>query len=304
MEKNSLIYWYPKVKNTRVPTPETEIVILKNQHSELMPICDGDFSPIQDQWEEILTSARKIGFPLFMRTDEFSGKHQWKKTCFVQKEEDLKEHIKNLLEDSFMADLMGLPIRALVFRKYIPMQNLFKAFYGEMPVNPEIRFFIRDGEILCWHWYWVEEAIERGSPKNLLPFNWKDIINNAKRDYLSGNDLMWLENDVRKIAKEFDGFWSVDFCLSAKREWIMIDMAVGERSWHPEDCKLNQKVLSNQSPTPHTLASPTFPTEKAINISLKESSSEDSQISSNDETSLNNNIIMFNKKFQRINGIH
>ena len=35
---------------------------------------------------------------------------------------------------------------------------------------------------------------------------------------------------------------------------------------------------------------PTFPTEKEHNISLKESANTDSQISSNDETSLNNNI--------------
>ena len=38
------------------------------------------------------------------------------------------------------------------------------------------------------------------------------------------------------------------------------------------------------------------PTENSPNISLKESSSEDSQISSNDETSLNNNIKLEAKK--------
>jgi len=37
-----------------------------------------------------------------------------------------------------------------------------------------------------------------------------------------------------------------------------------------------------------------FPTENSPNISLKESSEEDSQISSNDETSLNNNIKLNN----------
>jgi hypothetical protein len=42
---------------------------------------------------------------------------------------------------------------------------------------------------------------------------------------------------------------------------------------------------------PHTLASPTFPTEKAINRNLKELSEDNSQISADAETSLNSDII-------------
>jgi len=40
-----------------------------------------------------------------------------------------------------------------------------------------------------------------------------------------------------------------------------------------------ESALRNSSPTPHTLASPTFPTEKAINKDLTETSTEVSQIS-------------------------
>ena len=50
-----------------------------------------------------------------------------------------------------------------------------------------------------------------------------------------------------------------------------------------------QKLLS-VSHKSHTLASPTFPTEKAINRNLKENSDEFSQISANAETSLNSDI--------------
>ena len=111
-----------------------------------------------------------------MRTDEFSGKHSWKNTCFVEKEEDLRQHIKDLFEDSFMADFIGLPIRALVFRKYLQMDTMFKAFHGEMPVNPEIRYFIKDHEVVCWHWYWVMEAIEKGTDPDKLPKDWKELM--------------------------------------------------------------------------------------------------------------------------------
>lgn len=240
--KNSLLYWYPKISELGIPTPETEIVVLKNLPT-LISLCDGDFSPLQPQWEEILGKARKIGFPLFMRTDEFSSKHNWKNTCYVEKEADLRQHIQTLFEDSYCADILGLPIRAIVFRKFIPMKNMFTAFHGEMPVNPEIRFFVKDGEVKCYHWYWVEDAIENGTREDKLPFDWKDRIKNAKRDYLSGNDLIWLTNDARKVAKQFDGYWSVDFCLSKENRWILIDMALGELSWHPEcEVKQNDKI--------------------------------------------------------------
>ncbi len=234
--KSSLLYWYPKIKDLDIPTPKTEITVLRNQHDNLISICDGDFKVLEPQWNEILEKARKIGFPLFMRTDEFSAKHNWKNTCYVEKEEDLREHIHNLFEDSFCVDILGLPLRAIVFREFIPMKNLFTAFRGEMPVNPEIRFFIKDGETMCWHWYWVEEAIENGTLKDKLPFDWKHRIENAKNDYLSGNDIMWLTHDASKIAKQFKGYWSVDFCLSKQGKWILIDMAEGNKSWHPE-CK-------------------------------------------------------------------
>ena len=53
--------------------------------------------------------------------------------------------------------------------------------------------------------------------------------------------------------------------------------------------QLSQVQLNAFSNTQNSTSSG-FPTENSPNISLKESSSEDSQISSNDETSLNNNI--------------
>lgn len=235
-----MIYWFPKIVNLTDNIPLTKIVILKNQHDALMPVIDGDFSPLDDQWEEISTAAREIGYPLFMRTDEFSAKHQWKDTCYVEKEDDLKRHVYNLLEHSFMADIMGLPVRALVFRKYIPMKNLFKAFYGEMPANPEIRVFVKDGKILCRHWYWVEDAIEKGSPKDLLPKNWREILK-KEMESIDLESIDYMIETSKLVGKAMDGeFWSVDFCQGADDTWYLIDMAQGDRSWHPKDCEKTQ----------------------------------------------------------------
>jgi hypothetical protein len=215
---------------------------LKERGTELYPIIDGDYSLLEKYWDEIVSKANTLGFPLFMRTDEFSGKHNWKHTCFVESLDVLKKHISNLFEDSFSADILGLPIRAIVLRRYIPMKNLFTAFAGDMPVNPEIRFFVKDGKILCKHWYWVEDAIERGTPARNLPADWKDII--GKQKEMLNMDI--LDFEVLRVAKDFVGCWSMDFCLSEGVRWVLIDMAKGLRSWHPDDC-INEKIIREDS---------------------------------------------------------
>jgi hypothetical protein len=55
--------------------------------------------------------------------------------------------------------------------------------------------------------------------------------------------------------------------------------------------RVKEEELGNQSPTSQTSPNGDFSKEKEHNISLKDNSNELSQISSNDETSLNNNII-------------
>lgn len=242
VNKSSMLYWYPKIKDLDIPQPETEIVKLDLSREEYMNLCDYDFSGIEKHWDEILEAARKIGFPLFIRTDETSNKHDWKRSCYVTNEDNLKNHIANLVEFSFMADITGLPINAIVFRKYILMKNLFTAFYGDMPVNPEMRFFVKDGKLMCYHWYWVEDAIEQGTPKDKLPIKWKDILRQTKRS-MSGNEILWLENEAEKVAKALPGFWSVDFCQAKNGTWYLIDMAEAQKSWHPENCKFHHKNL-------------------------------------------------------------
>jgi len=54
--------------------------------------------------------------------------------------------------------------------------------------------------------------------------------------------------------------------------------------------RVKEEELGNQSPTYQTSPKGDFSNEKEHNISLKDNSNELSQISSNDETSLNNNI--------------
>jgi len=233
MKKSSMLFWYPKIMGLDIPQPKTEIVKINN---DIINVCDGDFSSLEPYMKEINEKCKIIKYPLFMRTDHLSGKHQWKNTCFVENKENLKGNISRLVEDSFIADIVGLPVYALVFREYILMKELFTAFYGDMPVNPEIRFFVKDGEILCKHWYWCNEAIVNPSVDN-----WKKLMDKEK-DEITEKEKQLLKGHALKVAEQFEGYWSVDFCKAKDGTWYLIDCAVGSASWHPKDC-INYKKL-------------------------------------------------------------
>jgi hypothetical protein len=192
--------------------------------------------------EKIRKKAKEIGYPIFTRTDHASNKFEWNRSSFITKEEDLGTHIRRMVEFSFLADIMGLPINAIVFREYIPMDELFTAYLGEMPVNPEIRFFIRDGKVQCKHFYWIPEAIVEGTPKGKLISNWKKLLEDTIKS-ITKQELDILTKYTELVARKFDGYWSVDFCRAKDKRWILIDMAEGDISWHPECPKNKQEGL-------------------------------------------------------------
>ena len=231
MNKSNLLYWFPKIKDLEIPVPKTKTLELNPKNDDLISIFDGNSQPLDSQMERILNKTKEIGYPLFMKTGEFSGKHYWKTTCYVEKEENLRRQIVNLIEMSLCADITdNLPIDALVFREYIPMKTLFTGFFGETPINPEFRFFINNGKVQCGHWYWVEDAI--AIAEHRLPKGWRVPLRYAKDFYSSKEHIFLLTQHAQKIADVLPDHWSIDFCLSKDDKWYLIDMALGEVSEH------------------------------------------------------------------------
>ena len=229
MNENSLLYWYPKIKGL-VPTPETEWVEFPDWRI-LCAVIDGDPEKKFDLYiPQVLAAARKIGYPLFMRTDQSSAKHDWIDTCFVPDEAHVLGNLGRLLDMNFCCDLDPV---ALVFRRFIEMDYKFRAFRG-MPVAKEVRMFVRDGEIQCSHFYWPEEAIEfYGDTKP--PKKWRSLLRATAR--ISKNDKLVLRDYAGRIARALPGYWSVDFCHGKNGEWWFIDAARGEQSYHDPKCR-------------------------------------------------------------------
>ena len=239
VNQNSMLYWYPKIKDLSIPQPRTEIVELKASYWELLAILDGEgYEAIENQIEELEEACAKIGIPAFMRTAYTSGKHDWTDTCYVIDASKIRRHIGMLVEDSALKEI---PIDAFVFREFIEMDSKFTAFSGAMPVNPERRYFIKDGKIQCRHQYWIKEAIAEDDEAwaahgmSKLPKNWIFLL--YEMNIETDEEVALLSGYAEQVAEIMEGYWSVDFCKAKDGRWILIDMATGERSLHDERCE-------------------------------------------------------------------
>jgi hypothetical protein len=250
--KSSMLYWYPKIKNLAIPQPRTVIVELE-ERKELDDMLDGDFSALDKYWEEIRKKAREIGFPLFMRTDLSSGKHEYKRSCYVEKLEDIRSHLFRIIDLSGLG-LIGMPYKAIVFREFIPLDSKFTA-WKDLPVARERRYFVNDGKLLCHHPYWFQDAIERVeytvnkppfpdysrlfsefeiSPDNIKKKGWREELQELNIETVEEIEL--LTKYAETVGEILNGYWSVDFAKGENGVWYLIDCAMGLESFHVEDC--------------------------------------------------------------------
>jgi len=240
-DKNSMFYWYPKIKDLNIPQPKTEMYKFNNEEFELIRNEEMPNSLLKN----CLEIAEKIGFPLFMRTDQSSCKHGWKKTCFVESRESLEHHFFELLNTSTMQGWMSYTDNGLVFRGLLDLEIghkhgiPFTAFYGEFPVNKERRYFIKNGKLQCRHPYWYPNAIRNPS------FNdWESTLNVLNKE--TPDEVLLLTTYAQKVADLFSGYWSVDFAKGIDGKWYLIDMAIGNDSFHWLECKYCPKEQKEQ----------------------------------------------------------
>ncbi|MFA5790611.1 MAG: ATP-grasp domain-containing protein [Caldisericia bacterium] len=230
MTKSSFLYWYPKIQNLGIPMPKTEIVEIP--YAVFLKYMDEPMA-LAPYVHEIKEKSSKIGYPLFLKTDLASGKHQWEKSCYVPSEKDLAQHIWEVVEFNFCADFMGLPCQALLLREFIKLDWKFKAFSG-MPVAKERRYFVRDGRVVCHHEYWIKNAIEdwhkRLPSVRVLPKNWEALLKEINTE--TDDEICLLTDYSERVAKVLDGYWSIDYAKAKNGIWYLIDAAEGEKSYH------------------------------------------------------------------------
>ncbi|MDD5530950.1 MAG: hypothetical protein PHX21_13115 [bacterium] len=238
MDKTSMLYWYPFVKDLPIPQPKTKIIELTKEErakaSEIILDCN-----LRERVRESIQS--NFTLPVFLRTDSLSDKHNWEKSCFYADigEDTLSYHLLALIEMSVMCDIIGLPVNAIVIREYIPMDTKFTAFRGKLPIGSERRYFIKDGKVIEHFPYWSKEAISKTTRCLPEEENWEELLQELNTE--TPEEIELLTCYANSIAGMLDGYWSVDFCKGKDGKWYFIDAAEGEKSWHPKELESGGK---------------------------------------------------------------
>jgi len=236
---NSLFKWYPLIKDV-VPTPKTVIVPLEGEFESIDAalsaayigeVTDPTMKQLVDQADQAAQSVG--GYPVFLRSDETSHKHQWTNTCYVTSKQSLAKGVANIYEFTLMADILNF--RGVAIREFLELPHEFKAFKG-MPVSQEFRFFIRNGMVLCRHPYWPLSAIRRADCEDWLPKLRKLMVLDSDTQELLDELALKVSKAVESLGAP-QNFWSVDFCVSKKYGWVVTDLALGADSYHWATCQ-------------------------------------------------------------------
>lgn len=207
---NSMLYWFNRISNLDIPMP----------HSIF---CDLDDSV------GIKNAAESMGYPCFLRTDLCSGKHDWKQSCYLADSISIQQHMDKVLEANVRWQMLGIEPQAFVIREFLNLDTAFTAFCGDMPVNRERRYFVKDGHVECSHPYWPSSAFNNHPARMAHAADWDSqlaILNN--RD----NTEACLSDYAALVGSELGGYWSIDFARDVHGKWWLLDAALGDNSYH------------------------------------------------------------------------
>lgn len=235
-----LSYWFPLIQAAGLPVPATRIIKATDDEVAVMEgWLDGDYSVAPGNLLlKIAEAADEVdmeGDGFFLRTDHTSAKHSWSKSCRVKPvpgggHRGLDKHLYEIVEFSYMA-IPSLPIDTWVVREMLKTEPLFNAFWGNMPITKEFRFFVRDSNIEHWQPYWPLDAFQDARvsvPQNAVPA----LVKLLSR--LSPHSYEQLSKLAKKANEAVPGYWSIDFLQTTDRGWVLTDMAEGDKSYRYE----------------------------------------------------------------------
>lgn len=227
-----LSYWFPKLEAAGLPVPHTILVTADAAElSDIYRLFDGEAMTgiAQPLFDRIKAAADAIGYPCFLRTDHFSGKHRWEDTCFIPNATVIQRHVPAIIEFWECVNFVAPPCDVWAVREFLPTIPSGKCHgYGDMPICREFRFFVDGPDIKCWHPYWPSKALEEGQAEYVNGFDYDA--------FCQPDDEKTLMQLASAAGVAIGGKWSVDL-LETRRGWYITDMAESHKSFHWEGCQ-------------------------------------------------------------------
>lgn len=225
-----MAHWFPKLRDLDVPTPETKPLPLKRRE---------DKPPTWDT-RDAIELVESFGGEAFVRSGYTSADYPHENGSRINNSTE-KEVEMTLLELASQHSMMEMPFgEKFWMREWL---DLNYCEYARENLVPEIRAFVRDGSVVCYHPRL--EGFDSVCDKHRSVA--EDYIEHGWNNGAESEDSV--SEYAQRVADEFsDGWWSVDFVLErGSWEWYCTDMAldaVYERdgeirgvSGHPEDCE-------------------------------------------------------------------
>lgn len=238
IDKTCLSHWFPKIAAAGIPVPRTIIVTApEGSLREVWRAFDGEKpgAAANEFYQLILNAANEIGYPCFLRTGHTSGKHDWKNCCYLESADRVQRQVLSIIEYGEIASFAGMPHDVWAIREFLPTIPLGHCpGFGDMPICREFRFFVRNGNVECWHPYWPQEALDQGSAIFRDGNNYDTLSSCAEFDPLTVI--------AEKAGRAVGGHWSIDI-LETERGWYVTDMAEAEKSFHWKDCPISAKNM-------------------------------------------------------------
>lgn len=253
--KNSMGYWFPKVKSAIDFTgyfkyPKTKIVKVP---LPLLQLTRLDYSNHTPSTIKILNEFCMKAFDLdvnkeyFIKTGTYSSKFDFR-NAVVKGEKEVRELGEYLLFIHFQALQMAAPgnnrsiygvstTNEWVVREYIKDKENNPTIYKGMPLHTEYRFFVDfdKQEILGVSPYWREDVMKRSFDSETDIDKKHDYVIYKMHEetlYKRYNDnIAELTNEMKNLIKNVDleGQWSIDVMQNAE-EFYVIDMALASES--------------------------------------------------------------------------
>lgn len=234
LDKTSMSYWFPLIEAAGLPVPKTKFVEMTDTGRRLIwDTFDGKDSKGFDTepfFKHIAKAAGELGYPCFLRSDHTSNKHSWKKTCYLESEAGIISHVLSITEFS---ECVFIPWDTWAVREMLPtIPYGVCPRYDDFPVCKEFRFFVNDGDVICWHPYWPISALQDGE----WEVDADETTAYAELCHVDYENLVNLKNLASKAGVACGGSWSVDI-LETERGWFITDMAEAHKSFHWEGCE-------------------------------------------------------------------
>lgn len=221
-DRNSMLYWYPKIKDLGIPMPETEFFLLSEE--EIDSPMETDWTPmsilsilqdiptteIQERVQSLPTQTAHI------RGDYKASRLMGGEGREITMEPQRIDYEVLELLDSLM--MTRFPTRAIAVREWLDLKTYGESYMSS--ICSEVRFIVDEGEVLGGFVDVYEDDFDRSFSEQ----DTQEILNDIESSLEADREQLveWAEG----AGKALGDSWSVDFIQDVEDNWYLTDMAL------------------------------------------------------------------------------